>query len=188
MREFGKEVTGIIEELKTNPDAQKLLTQRVTLMEDFANHVNYPSHRKTALDAQLKEFCNLTDRNYGAGTDKARRAELVFHSMSVLEGVAAECIKKDPDTMKYLFSPAPEAGFNQPFYRALFGAVGDPKSIKYMGAQEHEFEQFSDKHNLIYVYSAEVGPFLTGRAKPHVDEMQAKPSNITGMPVSKVPS
>ena len=181
---FAEDITGIIEDFKADPEVRELLIQRTPLMEDFARHIKHPEHRKRALDEQLGIFHRIGNRMYGEGTDKARRAELASHSMSVLEGIAAECIKQDPATMEHLFSLTPGATDFQPaFYRKLYGAIGDSKSTEYMGAQEYEFEQFSARHELIYIYSAEVGPFLTGSSKRRVGEIVAKPLNVTGKPL-----
>ena len=181
---FAEDITGIIEDFKADPEVRELLVQRTPLMEDFARHIKHPEHRKRALDEQLEIFHRIGNRMYGEGTDKARRAELASHSMSVLEGIAAECIKQDPATMEHLFSLTPGAtDFEPAFYRKLYGAIGDSKSTEYMGAQEYEFEQFSAKHELIYIYSAEVGPFLTGSSKRRVGEIMAKPLNVTGKPI-----
>ena len=185
VQRFAEDITSIIEDFKADSEFKELLLQRTPFMEDFARHIKYPAHRKGELDKQLKKFHSKGNRMYGEGTDKARRAELVFHSMSVLEGITAECIKQDPDTMERLFSSTPSpTDFEQAFYRQLYEAIGDYNSTEYMGAQEYEFEQFSAKHDLIYVYSAEVGPFLTGRSKPRVGGIVAKPLNVTGMPIS----
>ena len=181
---FAEDITGIIEDFKAEPEVREVLVQRTPLMEDFARHIKHPEHRKRALDEQLETFHRIGNRMYGEGTDKARRAELASHSMSVLEGIAAECIKQDPATMEHLFSLTPGAtDFEPAFYRKLYGAIGDSKSTEYMGAQEYEFEQFSTKHELIYIYSAEVGPFLTGSSKRRVGEIVAKPLNVTGRPL-----
>ena len=184
---FAEDITSIIEDFKADPDARELLVQRTPLMEDFARHIKHPEHRKRDLDKQLEVFHSIGNRMYGEGTDKARRAELVSHSMSVLEGIAAECIKQDSATMEHLFSLTPGAtDFEPAFYRKLYGAIGDSKSTEYMGAQEYEFEQFSTKHELIYIYSAEVGPFLTGSSKRRVGEIVAKPLNVAGKPIRDI--
>ena len=187
VREFTEDITGILEDFKASPEITELLRQRVPLMEDFARHIRHPAHRRAALDRQLEEFHRQARRMYGEGTDRARRAELACHSMSVLEGIAADCIRQDPDTMQRLFGSGPAgAGAGQEFYQRLYRAMGDYKSTKYMGAQEYEFERFAVAHDLIYVYSAEAGPFLTGASRPYVSVLIGKPLNATGVPISSV--
>lgn len=187
VRGFAEDITGIMEDFRASPEIRELLRQRVPLMEDFARNIRHPAHRKGVLDGQLGEFHRAGRRMYGEGTDKARRAELVCHSMSVLEGVAAECIRQDPDTMQRLFGSDAGAGAGgQPFYQRLFEAIGDYKSTKCMGAQEYEFDRFSAAHELIYVYPVDAGPFLSGACRPRVDVLIAKPVNATGVPISVV--
>ncbi len=190
VRKVAEDIAGIIEDFKASREMTELLLQRVPLMEDFARHYKRWTRRKRTLDRQLKAFHMQSRRMYGEGTDKARRAELVCHSMSVLEEIAARCIRRDPDTIQRLFSSGAGTGAGadagHAFYQRLYGAMGDYKTAKQMGAREYEFERFSAAHDLIYVYPVEAGPFLTGACRSRVGVLVGRPLNVTGVPISVV--
>ena len=185
IRGCAEDITSIIEDFKASPEIMELLLQRAPLVEDFTRHIERPQYRKRNLVRHLEAIRRQCSRMYAGGTDKRRRAKLVYHFMADLEAIAADCMRQDPDTMQQLFGSGPaDAGLA--FYQRLFGAIADYKSAKYLGAQEYEFERFSAMHDLIYVYSSRVGAYLTGACRRRVGVLVARPYKVTGVPISVV--
>lgn len=199
VRGFNEGMRGLIAKAKDDPGCANLretLTERISLLRDLANAQIANKSAGKARDAlakneatlvsQFKEFC-------GDDPDAARRAELVIHSIDVLEQIALGAMEapkgkgKIPTAERRQILEAkipepdnPQNVLHNGFYSTLIECVADERSLTYMGAQEFEFETFSKDRAMTYIYPSSPGPFLTANAEKTVSTLTAFPSPPSG--------
>lgn len=185
VQQFSKEMVKIFNDMSTEKGFEKLreiLSRRIPKYRAFLKSVITNKGSGNARDELSTNHDQLVEqvKRFYSNRVKIRQAELVLHSMDVLEGTYADCFKledipkgrgvkstkeRDEKLKKLVGDVTPEDVFKKGFYNKLFKAVLDENSADYMASQEYEFDKFSDTTPIIYVYTGEVGPFLNEKVQ-----------------------
>ena len=187
-------------------DFRRLLGERQLVLRQYAKQRllnKRVADERAQLQQNQRELTRVAKQRFAdEGPEKQRRAELAIHSMDVLEQTAVGVL--DPESfpkrelrsgdacLAALLPEVPEQRVLDPnvagFYSRLFDAVADDKSTAYVASQEYEFTAAARQQPIMYIYTSDPGPFITGEAKPRVSPLIGHAFNVSGAELQPVVS
>ncbi len=187
-------------------DFRRLLCERQLILRQYAKQRllnKRVADERAQLQQNQRELTRVARQRFAdEGPEKQRRAELAIHSMDVLEQTAVGVLdpgsfpkrelRSGDASLAALLPEVPEQRVLDPhvagFYSRLLDAVADDKSTAYVASQEYEFTAAARQQPIMYIYTSDPGPFITGEAKPRVSPLIGHAFNVSGAQLQPVVS